>query len=80
MKSCFLIKTMGTLMMVFVLCAAAEAGPSTSRSYKVSVTLPATFRSQAKKDLSMNIKNAQIAMEQDIRGNKTVMVKTVVPK
>ena len=69
---------MGNLMIVFVLCAAAEAGPSAGKTFKVSVTLPATSHVQAKQ--SMTTQDTQIAMERDIRDNKLVTVKSIISK
>jgi len=72
----------GTVALLFVFCSVAEAGPSASKVYKVSVTIPATFQTQAtaEQGIGTNSKNMQIAMEEDVRDNEMVMIQTVVAK
>ena len=81
MNSGYFKKVVGMLFLVFVFCSIAEASGAT-RSYRMSVTIPATSFVQAKENPSSKIQNQemQITMERDIRDNQIVMVKTAITK
>jgi hypothetical protein len=81
MNNCYLKRIAGMLFLIFAFCSMVEAGPSASRVYKMSVTVPARTYVQVKTE-SSNIQKQemQIAMEKDVRDNQVVMIKTAVLK
>ena len=63
-------------------CSISEAAPGASKVYKVSVTIPAICHTATNTSsrLQTEAQNMQVAMEQDVRSNETVVVKKVVAK
>jgi len=70
------------LLLIFAFCSFAEAGQSASRSYRMSVTVPARtyFPTMTGPSAKIQDQEMQIAMEEDVRENQIVMVKTAIAK
>lgn len=82
MKNFSLRKITSLLIISVLFYSPLEAAQGASKSYKVSVTIPAVYHAsiQPEARIQPNTNNFQMAMEQDIRNNEKVLVKTVVAK
>ena len=82
MNNSYLKRSASILLLIFAFCSLAEASPSASKAYKMSVTIPARAYLQAMTEPSSNTQNQEmlVAMEKGVRDNQVVMIRTAVAK
>lgn len=80
MKKSSLSKVLSILALSFVFCSSLEAAPGASKVYRVSVTIPAICHTAKSAAQLTEAASMQVALEQDMRENKQVVVKTAVVK
>ena len=70
-------------LLILFYCSLAEAGASATKAYRFSVTVPArTYVDATMGSLSTSRQDRQmlVAMEEGVRNNQVVMIKTAVIK